>query len=276
MEAGEQGIPPVVYVVSDSLGETAELVARAAASQFNSGKVDIRRVSYVNDSRAIDEVVQRASCERSIIVHTIILPELRHILQEKARAHKVPAVDVMGPTMDALAMILDVEPRLEPGIIHQLDERYFRRVEAIEFAVKYDDGKDPRGLLRADIVLLGVSRTSKTPVGLYLAHHRFRVANIPLVPEVELPEELFLLDRSRIVGLTINARKLYEIRQERLKSIGLHGPANYGEMDRIRHELEFARRAFQQLDCPVIDVSNKAVEETANEVLELIKKGERR
>lgn len=275
MSAKEEYLLPIVYVVSDSLGETAELVARAAASQFNSGSVDIRRVSYVTDPEVVEQVVERARCERSIIVYTFILPTLRNLIRQKAGAAGVPAVDIMGPTMEALAQILDVSPRLQPGLVHQLDEMYFRRVEAIEFAVKHDDGKNPSGLRKADIVLVGVSRTSKTPVCMYLANRRLKAANVPLVPEVQPPEELFLVEKSKVVGLAINAEKLLEIRRERLKTIGLQGPADYADPHRVRRELEFANKVFRRLGCPVIDVSYKAVEETAHEVVELIKKGER-
>src|SRR5690606_32919433 len=126
---------------------------------------------------------------------------------------------IMGPTMEALSRVMPGEPRLEPGLVRRLDAQYFRRVEAIEFAVKYDDGKDPRGLALADLVLIGVSRTSKTPLSMYLAHKQIKVANVPLVPEIQPPEELFRLDRTKVVGLTISPNQLYEIRKERLLSL---------------------------------------------------------
>lgn len=266
------GDEPVVFVVSDSIGETAELVARAAASQFNSGQVHIRRFSYVDDPAALREVVDAALGRRAVVLYTLILPELRRTLGEACAHHGIPSVDIMGPTMEALGRILNIKPRLEPGLVHRLDDEYFRRMEAIEFAVKYDDGKDPRGLARADAVLIGVSRTSKTPVSMYLAHRRHRVANVPLVPEVDPPEELCRLEKGRVIGLSIQPDLLIEIRQERLRAIGLAADASYGSPDRIRAELAFAHEVFRRLDCPVIDVTNKAVEETANRVLQLLKK----
>lgn len=269
------GEEPVVYVVSDSVGETAEVVVRAAASQYNSGSVKIERIPYVDDSDAIDEVMERAKRTSScIIVYTIIVPQLRQYLDERARELGIITVDIMGPTMQALSSVFHQAPKLEPGLVHKLDEDYFRKIEAIEFAVKYDDGRDSRGLLRADVVLIGVSRVSKTPVSMYLAHRRFKVANVPLIPEVPLPEELFRLDPSRLVGLTVRADKLHEIRTERLKAMGLSAGSNYAELERIREELSYAQRIFRELGCPVLDVSNSAVEETASRVMDILKRGE--
>ncbi len=265
---------PIVFVVSDSIGETAELVVRAAASQFNSGRVEVRRISYVTDAESVREAVQAARGRRSIIVYTLILPQMRALIRELASSLGIRTVDIMGPTMDALSEILDTPPRLEPGLIHRLDEEYFRRVEAVEFAVKHDDGKEPSGIARADIVLTGVSRTSKTPVSMYLAHRRYRVANVPLVPELEPPRELYQVRADRVMGLTITPDKLYQIRQERLRTLGLPDGSDYGDMARIVRELAHAREVFRDLGCRVVDVSNRAVEETANEVLHILKGGE--
>ena len=140
--------------------------------------------------------------------------------------------------------------------------------------MQYDDGKDPRGLSRADVVLIGVSRTSKTPLAMFLAHKRLKVANLRLVPEVAPPDELFTLAPNKIVGLTITAEKLYEIRRERLKAMGLDEKASYAQLDRIKEELEYAENIMKKIGCPQIDVSNKAVEEIASNILEIIQKGE--
>lgn len=267
----------VIFVVSDSIGETAEQVARAAASQFERCQPDIRRMPYVEDDRAILAVLDEAGrTDRSIIIYTMIVPRLRDLLAEEAHRRQIPAVDIMGPVMDAFATVMAGAPKLEPGLIRRLDEEYFRRIEALEFAVKYDDGKDPRGALRADVVLVGVSRSSKTPVSMYLAHRGYRTANVPLIPELEPPAELFMLKRGVVVGLTLDAEKLLEIRQERLKTIGLENNSQYANMGRILEELRYARSVFTRLGCPVIDVTHKAVEETANMVLEIMRKGEKR
>jgi regulator of PEP synthase PpsR (kinase-PPPase family) len=267
---------PIVYIVSDSVGETAEFVVRAAASQFDGGNVQLRRVSHVDSTAVVDETVESAREEGAIIAFTLVLPELREYLLQRAQESGVHAVDIMGPMISAFEQVVGQPPRRKPGLVHQLDEDYFRRVEAVEFAVKYDDGRDPRGLERADIVLIGVSRTSKTPLSMYLAHRRMRVANVPLVPEVEPPEELFQLrDRGKVVGLTIRADKLNAIRRERLRSLGLTPTANYASRERIELELEYAEQIMRRLGCFVIDVSDKAVEETAGLILDYIHKREK-
>lgn len=262
---------PVVYVVSDSIGETAEFVVKAVASQFNSGHVEIRRIPFASDRDTIIDVVEEAATAKGMIAYTLVLPELRRIIREESERAGLITVDVMGPMMDAFAALMQIDPRLEPGLVRRLDEEYFRRVAAIEFAVKYDDGKDPRGLLLADVVLIGVSRTSKTPLSMYLAHKRMKVANLPLVPEVEPPEELFWVPPNQVIGLTINPRQLNEIRQERLKALGLHAQANYASMERILEELEYAERIMRKVGCPIFDVSNKAVEEVANKILQIVR-----
>lgn len=262
-------------MVSDSIGETAELVARAAASQFNGGNVDIRRFPHIDSEDAIYEVIQAASARKSMVAYTIIVPELRHLLRHHAERSGILAVDIMGPMMEALQSMTGIEPKLQPGLVHRLDEEYFRRVEAVEFAVKYDDGRDPRGVFRADVVLIGVSRTSKTPVSMYLAHRRLKVANIPLVPEIPPPKELFEIPASKVVGLTVSPSELHDIREERLKTIGLATDANYASLERILLELEYADSVFKRLGCPVVDATHKAVEETAVRVLEIINRGSR-
>jgi len=257
------------------LGETAEFVARAAGSQFNSGRVELRRVPYVGDKQQICDIVEEARGFKAVIAYTIVIPELKEELLRLTETYKIPTVDILGPMVEAVAEVTGTEPKLEAGLLRKLDEQYFRKVEAIEFAVKYDDGKDPRGLDYADVVLVGVSRTSKTPVSMYLAHKRIKAANIPLVPEVAAPEELFDITSKKIFGLTISPQLLNEIRQERLKTLGLTANADYANLERILKELDYAERIMKRIGCPIIDVTNKAVEETASTILELYYKGER-
>lgn len=264
---------PVVYVVSDSLGETAELVARAAASQFNSGHTLIRKIPYVNDKLAIDAVMLDASKNNSLIIFTLLSEDLTDYLLQKANEHNIEAIDVLGPILKGLGKIVESKPRMEPGIIHQTNEEYFRRIEAMEFAVKFDDGKDPRGLHKADIVILGVSRTSKTPISMYLANKGYKVANVPLVPEVPVTEEIYDISKYKMVGLTINPEELFSIRQTRLKLLGLPNKADYANLERILMELDYAESIMRRLRCPIINVTNKAIEETANEIIECIIEG---
>lgn len=264
---------PAVFVVSDSVGETADFVARAAVSQFNSGFIDIRRVPFVNNVSHIKEIVKEAKEVSGVIAYTIVLPELKDALVNEAESLGVPIVDILGPMVSALARVSGRAPQMKPGLLHKLDKNYFKKVEAIEFAVKYDDGKDPRGILKSDVVIIGVSRTSKTPLCMYLAHKSIKAANVPLVPEVAPPEEIYSLPKNRVLGLTIKPEILNEIRQERLRTLGLKSGADYASLERILTELDYADSIMRRVGCPVIDVSNKAVEETASKVLEIIRPG---
>ncbi|WP_100398312.1 pyruvate, water dikinase regulatory protein [Bacillus sp. FJAT-44742] len=263
---------PIVYVVSDSVGETAELVVKAAASQFGDKGMEVRRIPYVEDEGTIEEVILLAKEAQALIAFTLVIPEKNKYLQRRANEEGVETVDIMGPVLKKMSKITNSEPKYEPGLVYRLDEDYFRKVEAIEFAVKYDDGRDPKGIIRADIVLIGVSRTSKTPLSQYLAHKRLKVANVPLVPEVEPPEELFNVSPKKCIGLKISAEKLNGIRSERLKSLGLKAEANYANIERIKDELEYSSKIMDKIGCTVIDVSNKAVEETANLISNMFQK----
>ncbi|KAB3535364.1 kinase/pyrophosphorylase [Alkaliphilus pronyensis] len=261
----------VIYIISDSIGETAEQVAKAGISQFNLDEYEIRRFPYVTEKQQILEIIEEAKQEKAVMVFTMVLETLRNVLVEEAEKNNIPCIDIMTPVIESMGVVLHNSPSREPGLIRRLDERYFRKVEAIEFAVKYDDGKDPRGLKKADLVLIGISRTSKTPLSMYLAHKNVKVANVPLVPEVAPPKELFNVPAKKIIGLTTNPMKLIEIRQERLKALGLKHEANYASMDRILEELDFAEDIMKRLGCPVIDVSSKAVEESASIILEIFR-----
>ncbi|TDL82264.1 pyruvate, water dikinase regulatory protein [Peribacillus frigoritolerans] len=263
-----------VYVVSDSVGETAELVIKAAISQFNGNASDtkIKRIPYVEDLGTIKEVVALAKLEQAIVCFTLVVPELRQGLIEEANAQGVVYYDIIGPLIDKMESAYGINAKYEPGRVRKLDEDYFKKVEAIEFAVKYDDGRDPRGIMKADIILVGVSRTSKTPLSQYLAHKRFKVANVPIVPEVEPPEELFKVSPKKCIGLKISPDKLNDIRKERLISLGLNDKAIYANIDRIKVELEYFEKVIDKIGCQVIDVSNKAVEETANMIQNIMNK----
>ncbi|WP_041060312.1 pyruvate, water dikinase regulatory protein [Jeotgalibacillus campisalis] len=258
-----------VYVVSDSVGETAELVAKACVSQFRQSRksIIIKRFPYVEEAANVDEVIALAKEDEGIIVYTLVRPEIRTYIQEQIKRFNITAHDVVGPIIASLQSASDELPINEPGMVHELDEDYFKKIEAIEFAVKYDDGRDPRGILKADIVLVGVSRTSKTPLSQYLAHKRLKVANVPLVPEIEPPAELFKVNPSKCYGLKIRPEKLNYIRKERLIALGLNDDATYAKMERIQEEMEHFESIVKKINCPVIDVTNKAVEETANIIL---------
>ncbi len=260
-----------VYIVSDSIGETAELMVNAVVSQFNSASVEMHRETFLSDTERIKRIVQEASSQKSLITYTLVKTQLREVLAQEGQKYNIPMIDLMGPLLDVFSSLMSSEPRLEPGLIRRLDEDYYRRVTAVEFTVKHDDGKDPNGLLKGDIVLIGVSRTSKTPLSMYLAHKKLKVANMPLVPEVEPPHELFWVPAEKVMGLTIDPNLLREIRLERLNSMGLKTGNNYADTERIMEELEYARGIMRRVGCKIYDVSHKAVEEVAGKILYAVK-----
>ena len=261
-----------VFVVSDSVGETGDQVAKAVISQFRPSfeETIIRRFPHIQSEEHIRKIVDLAVQQNALIVYTLVQREMRNLLNELCEKEKIHAVDILGPGLKSMAAFMEEIPLEAPGIVHQLDDDYFKKIEAIEFAVKYDDGRDPRGLLQADIVLIGVSRTSKTPLSQYLALKRFKVANVPLVPEVEPPEELLQIDPNKCIGLVISPEKLNVIRKERLISLGLSDDAIYAQHTRILEEIKHFEKIAARIGCHVIDVTNKAVEETANVIIEYI------
>ena len=263
---------PIIYAISDSIGETSESVVRATTSQFVQEKFDIIRVPYVNSIEQIDKIVQEAKESNAVICYTIVSPEIRAEVARKTQELNVTAVDILGPVLTAIEKTSGLTPKNQPGLIHALDHEYFKRVAAVEFAIKYDDGKNPWGLTKADLVIIGVSRTSKTPLSMYLANKQLKVANVPLVPEIPPPEELFKVPNNRIIGLLIDPHKLNEIRIARLKAMGLGDTANYPALRRIEEELDYARAIMQRLHCMIINVSNRAIEETASLILEYLRK----
>jgi regulator of PEP synthase PpsR (kinase-PPPase family) len=260
-----------IYVLSDSIGETAELLAKAASIQFDQTLIgEIHKYSFVSEKYQFDEIIEKASTQKSMIVYTLVKSESREYLASQSAKRNVVAIDALGPIIRVLAYLSNSEPKREVGLNRKLNDEYFEKVESVEFAVKYDDGKDPRGILKADIILLGVSRTSKTPLSMYLAYRNFKVANVPLVPEVAPPKELFEISPRKIIGLTNDPEKLNTIRVERLKDMGMKSNSTYANMDRILSELDYAHQLFTKLRCPIINVSAKAIEETASIITSIV------
>lgn len=266
-----------IFVVSDSTGETAERVVRAALLQFPEHRVRVRLFTRVRDRQSVQDVLRKAAEQGAMVVFTLVAPELREYFHEFANENSVEAVDVIGALIHKVGGFLEADPINMPTATMPLSEEYFRRVEAIEFAVKSDDGKEPRNLRKADLVLTGVSRTSKTPLSTYLAGRGLRVANVPLVLGVAPPKELFEVPEERVVALTIQIEKLLEIRKQRLEQLGMPADANYGLRDHVKAELDYAHQIFR--DHPqwsVVDVSGRAIEETATIILEMMKDREER
>ncbi len=262
----------IIYVLSDSVGETAQQVAKAAMSQFYVDETyEIRRFPYISDEKILIEALHSANDENALIVYTLVDEGMCKTVEEYCDAEGLSCTDLMSGLLNSISDRTNRKPKREAGIIRKLDESYFKRVEAIEFAVKYDDGKDPRGILKADLVLVGISRTSKTPLSMYLANKNIKVANVPLVPEIPIPKEVFEIDTKKIIGLTNSPDKLNTIRTARLKAMGLSSRANYANLARILEELDYSEEIMKKIGCPVINVSNKAIEETAGIILDIMK-----
>lgn len=264
---------PVIYILSDSIGETGEMVVKAAMSQFEVANMQIQRKPYLKSIAQIEAALKEASQTNSAIMYTLVRSDLKTALETSAKVLGLIHVDIMGPVINALSTISHLSPRNQPGLIRKVDEAYFAKIDAIEFAVKFDDGKEPRGLLQADIVVTGVSRASKTPLCMYLAHKGIKAANVPLIKEIPPPPELFQVPPHKVVGLIIKPSLLFEIRRERLRTMGLQQSTSYANMERIIEELDYGQKIMRKIGCPIIDVTNKATEETATRVMEFYRKG---
>lgn len=257
-----QGLVNII-VISDSAGETATKTAQACMAQFPTVEFCLFRRTFINSSELLQQALQEAKNTNALILHTLVDEKLLQECQKFCSQHQMQAFDLLNPIISALQKRANTFPTREAGALHHLDENYFNRIRAMEFAVKYDDGKDPKGFLKADVVLLGVSRTSKTPLSLFLANKNLKVANLPLLPKASIPAEIFQVDPKKIVGLTNDPEILNGIRKERMKSYGLDPNTAYSDLDKIKEELAFARKLYDKLHCVVIDVSQLSIEETA-------------
>jgi len=263
----------LIYILSDSIGETGEIVVKAALSQFDGENIQLNRRAYLKSAEQIIRVLSEVAQTGGAVMYTLVRPDLKTALESNAKMLGLIHVDIMGPIIQALTAISHSSPRNEPGLIHKVDEAYFAKIEAIEFAIKFDDGKEPRGLLQADIVITGVSRASKTPLCMYLAHKGIKAANVPLIKDISPPPELFQVASHKVIGLMIKPSLLFEIRKERLKSMGLHQSTSYTDIEYIVEELDYGEKIMRKIGCPIIDVTNKATEETAAKVMEIYRKG---
>jgi hypothetical protein len=265
----------LIDIVSDSTGETAEKVVRAAMLQFPHSGAQIRMHTRVRTKEAARPVLERAAKDGALVVFTVVSPELREFIHAQSYELKIEALDLIGSLIGRLTTFLDREPINMPSGLLPLSDEYFRRIEAVEFTVKSDDGKEPRNFRKADLVLVGVSRTSKTPLSTILAQRGLKVANLPIVLGIEPPPELEEASQDRVVGLTIEINQLVEIRKARLKQLGMPTDASYGLAEQVKAELDYARRIFDKHPhWPVIDVTGRAIEETAVIILESLKERE--
>jgi regulator of PEP synthase PpsR (kinase-PPPase family) len=260
-----------VLVVSDGTGVTAEQVLSAALMQFEGAEVEVERRPGVRTNEQVHQVVQDAAQVGAFIVHTLVSDRLREEMVRAGRLHNVEMIDLMGPLLARLSQHLAVSPAEKPGLFRQLNEEYFRLIETMEFALHHDDGLRVRELPQAEIVLVGVSRTFKTPLSVYLAFKGWLVANVPILPKVRLPAVLFDLPPGRVFGLTIDPVRLAALRRVRQEHLG-GATGEYANPDFVRREVEYALSIFRsQREWPVIDVTDKPIEEIASEILALVR-----
>jgi regulator of PEP synthase PpsR (kinase-PPPase family) len=230
----------------------------------------------VREKAAIDNIIAAARKTNSLLIISMVHKELKEYLISKAREFGIPHYDVMEQAVEKLSDIIKEKPKTISDSVYKLNEEYFDRMEAIDFAVKYDDCKDPKAIKKADLVLVGISRTSKTPLSIYMATSlNIKTANVPLIPEVVPPKELFEIPKEKIIGLISSKHKLNMIRTERLKAHGLADGANYASFERIDYELKYADQIMKDIGCIVLDVTDKAIEETASTILQILKGGKR-
>lgn len=262
-----------IFIVSGGSGETALRMAQAALTQFSRGEdVVVRRFQNVKTREDLARIFDLAAEKRAILIHTTVSADLRQHITQRCSELRLTELDLFGDLMNTLGLYLREAPDEQPGAFHAVGDRYFKRIEAIEFALRFDDGQDLSGLLDADIVLVGLSRTSKTPLSMYLAMEGHKVMNVPLVKGVAVPKELDTIPQSRIVGLTIQPDRLQEIRLHRIQRLGARGAADsYGDMGQILEELTWADEVFKaHRRWPVLDVTGRSIEETAGLVLDRV------
>lgn len=256
-----------VVIISDSTGETAINYIKSVTSQFPDLQTRMVRRPDIRTKEEIDEIMDQIDKE-SVIVMTVADKDLSLYLRARAKEANIIVLDILSYGINKFEELTGKKAIRKAGLTRTLSSGYFKMIDSIEFAIQYDDGKDPRGFPKSDIVLVGVSRTSKTPTTMILATKNFKVSNLPLVPESVLPQELFEVDPDRIIGLVIDPDKLSDIRSLRTKTLGLKGESKYFDKERIKEELDYAMEVFKDLDCKVIDVTENTIEQTATEIVQ--------
>ncbi len=265
-----------LHLLSDSTGETLEMIAKAALARFEDSDVVRHFWPMVRSRQHLDRIVEEFKAHPGLVLYTLINPEIRERLEERCRALGLQHVAALDAVTQALEERLGQEARGRPGRQHAMDEAYFARVDAIQFTIAHDDGVNWENWEEADIVLAGVSRTSKTPTSIYLANRGFKTANIPLVVESPPPSDLFKLRHPMVVGLTTAPERLVQIRRNRLLSLNENTETSYVDEDKVKKEVAFARRMFADNGWPVIDVTRRSIEETAAAVIRLHQEREAR
>jgi len=263
-----------LYLLSDATGETVEHVARAALSQFKGVDIKLHKFTNLRSRSDVLRAVEGATGQRGLVVYTLVDPDLTQLLRSEVANHGLEAVDLINPLIYKLAALFEVPPQEEPGLLYQISAEYYKRVEAVNFTVKQDDGQELRNLCKADFVLVGVSRTSKTPLSMYLAHKGYKVANVPLVKGIDPPRELFQIDQKKVVALIIDAKRLVELRSARLRNLRQNPRGSYADYEEVEEELDSCRQLYRRHpEWQMVDVTNKSVEESASEILRKLNDG---
>ncbi|MCL2760059.1 MAG: kinase/pyrophosphorylase [Desulfuromonadales bacterium] len=260
-----------IYLFSDATGETAERVVKAAISQFQNAKFKLNLFNQMRSKQEISAGIIAALKNPGLIIYTFVNHDLAEFFKTESEILGLETIDILNPLLEKLSKILDIKPREKPGLLYEIDTTYHKRMEAIDFTVKQDDGQELRYLYKADIILIGVSRTSKTPLSMYLANKGYKVANIPIVKNIDLPAELFKINPKRVVGLLIDPARLAALRTTRLMQLKQVANNTYANYDEIIDELAFCKKLYKQNpDWLVIDVTSKSVEESAGEIIKKI------
>ncbi len=258
----------IIYVISDATGETAERVIKAALSQFYDEDVRVQRLCQIRNQADVRQAMSVAVLDPGLVVYTLVDPQLSQIVERIAEEHGLMVVDLLTSLIYNLSRYLGAPSKEKPGLLYRIDPEYHRRIAAVDFTVKHDDGQETRYLHKADLVLVGVSRSSKTPLSMYLAHKGYKVANVPLVKGIDPPEELFQIDQHKIVGLLIDPKRLVEIRASRLINMRQSPRGNYADYQLVEDELAYCRQLYRRHpEWMVIDVTNKSVEEASSEIM---------
>ena len=260
-----------IYLISDSTGETLDRIFLALKAQFEDFNYEINRLSFIRTKTQIKKIIENASKNKnSIILYTIVNSSLAKFLKDESSKKKIPCFGVLGELILNFSKILNQKASHEPSGQHILNKEYYDRIEAIQFTMTHDDGNNTKDIEKSDIVILGVSRTSKTPTSIYLANRGYKTSNIPLVNEKSLPEKMKNLKfKPCVVGLTTEADRLYEIRKNRLTSLKEKSKSEYINLNEIRKELEKSKKTFRVNNWPTIDVTRKSVEETAASIIKI-------
>lgn len=257
-----------IFAISDSSGETAMQVAKTAGVQFEDANISYERYPFITTESMLLGILKIANQKQAVIFHTLANTNLSKLVEEFCEKQQLQNFDCLQRPMQIISNRLCALPEKATGLSHNLNEDYFKRIEAMEFSVENDDGSNPENLDKADVVILGVSRTSKTPLSLYLANKQLKVSNIPIGPSIQLPKEIWNINPERIFGLTSNANNIKKIRQARMISYGLNEETPYSNSDHIQKELDYADQLYKKIGCLVINVHDKSIEETATIIME--------